>query len=376
MSGVTRETTDIDLTVIIVSWNVRDLLRQCLHSLSLAGTLVPPCPESLRELRPERGEGLVKGSGENAGEPAPRPTPCPDDLELAKVKSTNSSVTRPLRIEAIVVDNDSSDSSAEMVQAEFPQILLIANDRNRGFTAANNQGLSLSRGRHLLLLNPDTEVVGDALRAMVSYMDEHADVGVLGPQLRYPDGSLQASRRRFPTLATALVESTVVQEWWPDNRFIRRYTVADRPDNVVQQVDWLVGACLLVRRQVYEQVGGLDEGYFMYSEELDWCRRVKMAGWQIVYLPTAIIIHHEGKSSEQIVASRHIYFQSSKVRYFRIHHGRFQGEFLRGFLLLTYLYQLGREGLKWIVGHKRPLRAQRVRAYWQVLRSRLLVPLA
>jgi GT2 family glycosyltransferase len=165
-----------------------------------------------------------------------------------------------------------------------------------------------------------------------------------------------------------------VQEWWPDNRFIRRYTVADRSDDAVQQVDWLVGACLLVRREAFEQVGGLDEGYFMYSEELDWCRRLKEEGWHVVYLPTATVIHHEGKSSEQVVAARHIYFQSSKVRYFRVHHNRLQAGFLRCFLLLTYVYQLVREGLKWTVGHKRPLRAQRVRAYWQVLRSGLRAP--
>jgi hypothetical protein len=139
----------------------------------------------------------------------------------------------------------------------------------------------------------------------------------------------------------------------------------------VQQVDWLVGACLLVRREAYEQVGGLDEGFFMYSEELDWCRRVKQAGWQVVYFPGATVIHHEGKSSEQVVPARHIHFQSSKVRYFRKHHGPVQAELLRWFLLATYVYQWAREGFKWLVGHKRPLRAERLRAYGQVLRSGL-----
>jgi GT2 family glycosyltransferase len=109
----------------------------------------------------------------------------------------------------------------------------------------------------------------------------------------------------------------------------------------------------------------------MYSEEMDWCRRIKDAGWLVVYLPTAMVIHHEGRSSEQVTPARHIHFQSSKVRYFRKHHGTFQAEALRGFLLTTYVYQLGREGLKWLVGHKRPLRAERVKAYRQVLRSGL-----
>ncbi len=310
----------VDLTIVIVSWNVRDLLCRCLGSLF--------------------------------------------DVQ----RSVNGD---ELRTEVIVVDNASTDGSPEMIRARFSGVRLVVNRENRGFTAANNQGLALAQGRYLLLLNPDTEVLGDALETMVRYVDAHPEVGVLGPQLRYPDGSLQLSRRRFPTFATALVESTVVQEWWRDNPILRRYYVADIPDDVLQPVDWLVGACLLVRREVYEQVGGLDEGFFMYSEELDWCRRIKATGWEVVYLPTAVVVHHEGKSSEQVVPARHIHFQSSKVRYFRKHHGAFQAELLRWFLLATYVYQLAREGLKWLVGHKRPLRAERVRAYRQVLKSRL-----
>ncbi len=318
----------VDLSIIIVSWNVRDLLRQCLSS-------------------------AFEARGPMAADIPP----------AASVEP---------RTEVIVVDNASTDGSPDMVRAEFPHVRLVANGENRGFTAANNQGLALSQGRMLLLLNPDTEVVGDALATMVRYMDAHPEVGALGPQLRYPDGSLQPSRRRFPTFATALVESTVIQEWWADNRILRRYYMADTPDDAIQPVDWLVGACLLVRRPVYEQVGGLDEGFFMYSEEMDWCRRFKAAGWQVVYLPTATIIHHEGRSSEQVIPARHIHFQTSKVRYFHKHYGTLQAEALRWFLLATYVYQLAREGFKWLVGHKRPLRAERMKAYRQVLRSRLV----
>jgi len=317
----------VDLTVIIVSWNVCDLLRRCLISM----------PDAY---------------------PSPATGP-------------STPTSPPLQIELIVVDNASADGSADMVRAEFPGVRLIVNDGNRGFTAANNQGLAEAQGRYLLLLNPDTEIVDDALTTMVQYMDAHPEVGALGPRLRHPDGSRQSSRRRFPTLATALVESTVIQQWWADNRILRRYYMADTPDNAVQAVDWLVGACLLVRRQVYEQIGGLDEGFFMYSEELDWCKRIKDAGWEIVYLPSATVIHHEGKSSEQVVPARHIYFQGSKVRYFRQHHGSCQAETLRWFLLATYVYQVLREGFKWLVGHKRPLRAERIQAYRQVLRSGL-----
>jgi len=317
----------VDLSVVIVSWNVRELLRRCLQSVVYS-------PQS-------------------------------------SVLSRTQDDDQGLRTEIIVVDNASSDGSVEMVRAEFPQVRLIANERNLGFTRGNNQGLALSRGRYVLFLNPDTEVVGDALATMVHYMDDHPDVGALGPLLRYPDGSVQSSRRRFPTLGTALFESTLLELWWPGNPWARRYRMADWPDDVEQEVDWVVGACLLARREVLDQVGGFDEGFFMYSEEMDLCRRIKAAGWRVVYLPSAQVIHHEGKSSEQVVPARHIHFQTSKVRYFRKYHGSWAAEVLRLFLLITYVYQMVEEGLKWLLGHKRPLRAARVRAYWQVLCSGL-----
>jgi len=272
--------------------------------------------------------------------------------------------------EVIVVDNASTDGSVEMVREEFSDVHLIANAQNRGFPAANNQGVAVAQGRYVLLLNPDTEVLGDALVTMVAFADAHPDVGVLGPQLLDPDGSVQSSRRRFPTLLTAFFESTWLQPYAP-RRLLERYYALDRSDDATQDVDWVKGAALMARREAVEQVGPMDEGFFMYSEELDWCRRFREAGWRVVYLPSARIIHHEGKSSEQVVAAKHIYFQSSKVRYFRQVHGRVIAEVLRLFLLGNYAWQLGLEGAKWLVGRKRSLRAQRIAAYWQVLRSKL-----
>jgi len=280
--------------------------------------------------------------------------------------------TSNFQIETIVVDNASSDGSVAMVEGEFPQARLIANSENVGFAVGNNQGIAASQGRYILLLNPDTEIVGDALTTMVEYMDDHLQVGALGPQLLNPDGSIQSSRRHFPTLATAFLESTVLQQWFPRNRATRRYYITDRPDDEVQKVDWITGACLLVRRETVEQVGLLDEGFFMYSEELDWCRRMKAQGWKVIYLPTARVVHHGAQSSEQVKSFQHIQFQRSKIRYFRKHHGPQQAEVLRLFILVTYLCQLIAEALKWLVGHKRPLRAARVKSYWQVLESRLV----
>ncbi len=306
-----------DLSVIIVNWNVRLLLERCLAS--------------------------VMESAQRGG----------------------------LECEVVVVDNASTDDSCEMVQRLFPAVELISSEVNLGFARANNLGATRASGRHLLFLNPDTEVVVDALLVMVAYMDQHPDVGLLGPKLLFPGGGVQASRRRFPSLAAAFLESTVVQQWFPQNRALDRYYVRDRSDDVEQDVDWVVGACMLVRRQAWEQVGQLDERFFMYSEELDWCRRLKSAGWRVVYLPSATVVHHEGQSSAQVVPARHIYFQSSKVLYFRKHHGAWVGGVLRFFLLATYVYQLCLEGIKWLLGHKRPLRRERISAYVRVLRSGL-----
>ena len=336
----------MDLAIIVLNWNVRDLLRQCLRS-----------------------------------------------LEAARA-ATRAAVA------VIVVDNASTDGSADMVRVEFPWVHLVRAEQNLGFTAGNNLALralgfgpqggetprtdvftadissahtaiAASTPPYVMLLNPDTEIVGDALGTMLSYMAAHPDVGLLGPRLRYADGSIQPARRRFPTRQTAFLESTLFQQWWPNQPSLRRFYVADRSDDIVQDVDWLTGACMLVRGAALTDVGLLDEGFFMYSEEVDWGRRLKQAGWRVVYLPTAEVIHYEGRSTEQVVAQRHIYFQTSKVRYYRKWHGPGMAETLRLFLLATYVWQMVEEGAKWLLGHKRAMRRERMRAYAQVLRSRL-----
>lgn len=282
--------------------------------------------------------------------------------------------------EIIVVDNASHDGTVEMLRAEFPTVRVIANAENAGFTRGNNQALAQAQGRFMFLLNPDTELAPGATQALAQFMDapENAGVGIVGPQLVYSDGSVQSSRRRFPKFSTALAESTVVQQWFPRSSTLDDFYMRDMPDDVTQDVDWIVGAALFVRRELYEQIGGLDERFFMYSEELDWCLRTKQArnvqtgaAWRVVYFPGARVMHYEGKSSEQALAQRDIYFHSSKVRYFKKHHGELRGELLRYFLLGTFVYQTLEESAKYALGHKRELRAGRVRAYRQVLASGL-----
>ncbi|MBE2221062.1 MAG: glycosyltransferase family 2 protein [Anaerolineae bacterium] len=303
-----------DLSIIIVSWNVADLLRDCLRSID-----------------------------ENRGE---------------------------LDLEVIVVDSASSDDSVAMVQREFPWVTLLPCDENVGFPRGNNLGLAQANGRYLLLLNPDTVVLNDALSKMMAYIQENPGIGVLGSQLLNGDGTVQSSRRRFPTAATAFFESTWLETIAP-KAIQEKYYAQDLPDDAINDVDWVMGACMLLPRQVVAEVGGLDEAYFMYSEELDWCRRIKDSGWRVVYYPEAQIIHYVGQSSDQAVVARHINFQQAKLRYFRKYNGRFFAILLRIFLLLNYSWQIVLEGGKGLLGHKRPLRRQRIQAYWQVIRSGL-----
>lgn len=305
-----------DISVLIVSWNVRDLLLRCLESVTAAAA-----------------DGL--------------------DIEI------------------IVVDNASSDGAVAAVRAAFPAVRIIANTENRGFTGGNNQALALAQGDSLFLLNPDTEVRPGAIAELRRYLQEHLDVGIVGPRLRYADGSIQPSRRRFPTLATLFTESTIVQQYLPWLPWFGRFYMADRSPDEAQTVAWIVGAAMFARRAVYEQIGGLDESLFMYSEELDWCRRAARAGWRVAYDPAAEVMHYEGRSSEQVVAARHIHFFSSRVRYTRNYHGPLAAAALRWWLLATFGVQWLREGAKWLLGHKRELRRQRLAAYQQVMRSRL-----
>ena len=221
------------------------------------------------------------------------------------------------------------------------------------------------------MLNPDTEPEPGSIAVLQRYLVEHPQVGIVGPRLRYGDGSIQSNRRRFPTLATLFTESTVIQQWLPGLSLFGQYYMNDIPDDTSHQVDWLVGAALFARRQVYEEIGGLDEGFFMYSEELDWCKRAADAGWKVAYTPAAEIIHYEGKSSEQVVAARHIRFFSSRVRYTHKFYSKFWAETLRLWLLVTFVFQWLRESAKWLVGHKRPLRTQRMGEYRKVLQSGL-----
>jgi N-acetylglucosaminyl-diphospho-decaprenol L-rhamnosyltransferase len=251
--------TNLDLGIVTVSWNVRDLLGRCLDSV------------------------------------------------YASLARSN------LRGEVWVVDNASGDGSAEMVRQRFPQVHLIANADNVGFAAANNQALrAMGLGnaqcsvhnaqslRYAMLLNPDTEVHGDAPGAMVRFMDETPAAGACGARLTYADGSFQHSAFGFPTLAQVFLDFFPLHWRLLESRLNGRYPHRLYEWGKPFVVDHPLGAAMMVRREAFVQVGLLDEGFRIYVEEIDWCMRIKRAGWAVYCMPCAEVIHHEAQSTRQV----------------------------------------------------------------------------
>lgn len=251
-----------DVSVVVVSYNTRDLLRQCLQSV-------------------------------------------------------RASSYRPA--EVFVVDNASTDGSPAMVAGEFPDVTLIALDRNLGFGGANNVALRRCRGAYVLLLNPDAVIAADGLELLVEALTTRPRVGVIGPRILNPDGTLQSSGYHFPTLLGEIrlskrVDAAMAAVLGPS-------VPLPRPDQVTA-VDWCDGACMLIRRAAIDQLGGFDEQYFLYTEELDWCFNARKAGWDIAVEPRAVVWHHRGQSS---VATDGVSLSISllvetKLRYYRKNH--------------------------------------------------------
>jgi GT2 family glycosyltransferase len=226
-------------------------------------------------------------------------------------------------LEVIVVDHASEPPAMERLVRRFPWIQLIAVGDNPGFSAGVNRGARLARGRYLLLLNPDCSVDGDVARTLADWLDAHLDFGVAGPFVRYADGSLQPSARRFPDVTTALAGRTSwLTRVWPGNRWSARNLVVREPRNEPVEVDWVSGACLMVKRSAFESVGGMDEQFFLYWEDADLCYRLRRAGWRTVYNPSAGVTHLTGRSTAQARRKALVAFHRSAFRYFRKHGGR------------------------------------------------------
>ncbi len=258
----------MDLSVVVVSWNVQGLLIECLKSVY----------------------GSLQGSG--------------------------------IAHEVFVVDNASADDSAEAVAARFPQAELIANSVNRGFAAANNQALKRANGRLVVLLNPDTVVVDDALGVLMEFMQKTPTAGMCGPKLVYEDGSFQHSAFRFPSLCQALLDFVPLHPRLLGSRLNGRYPRSLYAAGQPFCIDHPLGACMTVRREAVAQAGGLDEQFFMYCEEVDWAMRIKRAGWQVYCVPAAEVVHYSARSTRQFRDEMFVALWRSRFRLFGKHYGR------------------------------------------------------
>ncbi|GIV11266.1 MAG: glycosyl transferase [Fimbriimonadales bacterium] len=265
---------------------------------------------------------------------------------LLTVQIVNWNAREPLRValrsilahppqfeyELLVLDNASADGSVQMLEKEFPAVKLIVSEQNLGFSKGHNLAARAAQGKYLFILNPDTEVQPRALELLVQYAEQHPEIGVLGPKILNPDGSLQYSCRRFPNPAAALFRNTPLGKLFPNNPYTRDYLMTDWDHNSIREVDWVSGAALFIRREVFEHLGGFDEQFFMYCEDTDLCYRAWQAGYKVVYYPEPKIQHTIGRSTDLVANRMIITFHQSMYRFYKKHYARRTFVLLRPFV--------------------------------------------
>lgn len=246
--------------------------------------------------------------------------------------------------EVFVVDNASGDGIAEDLLRDFPDVRVIANADNKGFAAANNQAIREAKGRHVLLLNPDTELIEDCVTPLVQFADAHPKAGVVGCRVLNPDRSLQPSVLAFPTLGSQVPIMLKLHHLFPTLPAVRRYLRRDFEYKKTQHVDQVIGACFLMTRAALDKIGFLDERYFIWFEEVDYCKMAKDAGLDVWYVTETTIIHHGGQSFAQVFAPhRQRYFDDSLAKYMAKHHGVGAAMVVRALHPLALL-------IAWVVG--------------------------
>lgn len=258
------------ISIIILNWNTRDLLAQCLDSI-------------------ERHKG-------------------------------------EFQLEILVVDNASNDGSQAMLKEKYPQIRLIINSQNVGFAKGNNQAMQVAQGDYFLLWNSDTFAIPGAMQSLLYLAEKEPKAGIVGAQLRNADNSFQASYSPFPNQWREFLILTGLGRTFLDHAYP---SLGPEEEKGPQIVDYVEGACLLVRRQAFQEVGGFDEAYFMYAEEVDWCYRMAKHGWQVWYQPQAKVIHLGGASSAGRRTHREADLYRSRIRFFRKHYGGHSAQFLK-----------------------------------------------
>lgn len=275
-----------DLSICITSLNASSYLRDCLNSI---------CEQSAYLNWFDAGH--IKSGGIPSSSPA----------------------SEKLDFELIIVDNGSTDSTVRMLRAEFSEAVVILNERNEGFTRPINQALRQSQGRYMLVLNPDTIVLPGALNELARYMDAHPEVGICGPKVLNRDGTLQkACRRGVSRPWAAFSYFSGLSSLFPRSKLFGGYLLNYLDEDVTNQVDGVSGSCMLIRRQLYDQIGMFDERYFAYQEDADYCFRAKEAGWNVVYLPTAQIVHFGGQGGSRVQPYRSIFeWHRSYYLYYR-----------------------------------------------------------
>jgi GT2 family glycosyltransferase len=273
-------------------------------------------------------------------------TPCSNpstlDLSIAIVSYNTKEIlldcvsslrahTTAIAYEVIIVDNDSRDGTVPAIKNIYPDMMIIANPDNRGFAKAVNQALAVSRGRHVLLLNSDTIVRDQAFATMVAYLDDHPDVGAVGCKQWTGDGHLTQTCFPFPSIRDHLFYSALFQRVAPAMQAAAAATHAvDCTQS--QDVDWANGACLMVRRSLLQQLGGLDEEFFMYFEDVDLCRRLHQQGYRVRHLAEAEIIHFIGRSSGRDPERLQLVWEFSRIRYIEKHFSTVKRRLMKGWI--------------------------------------------
>jgi len=277
-TNTTRDNATIDVSIIIVAWNVKDFVHNCLKSVY------------------EQTKGIT--------------------------------------FEVIYVDNGSEDGSVDMVTKEFPEVRIIKNEKNEGFTKANNQGIQISKGRYVLLLNSDTIVLDNAITKTVKFADSHPEAAVVGCKVLNSDSTLQRNCFMYPSILNMLLSAIYLHKFFSKSKFFGRERMTWWDFNDVREVETVGGCFSLVRRKAIDQVGLMDETYFVYGDDPDWCYRFKKSGWKIIFTPNGQIIHYDGQNTQSMTRKFFWQLNGSRLIFMKIHKSRW--EFLLAKLLIAF----------------------------------------